>query len=391
MTTSLYLWPGQTHFGFGVVAQTGPEAKALGATHALLLADPGVIGAGLVEPVIASLTGAGLTYTLHDGIVPNPDSGSVNAAGALYHGCGADIVVAVGGGSSIDTGKGVRMLAGSPAHTDIAAFSFLRGAAALPPPPDMPPLIAIPTTAGTGAEVTPWAVITDLGSKQKFGIGGPTVTPTFAIIDPELTLGLPPMLTAATGMDALTHLIEAYVSTKWVPALDPMILHGIELLGRSLRVAVAQGGNRNAREEVMLAAMLGGIAISSRWLGACHALAHPLSAVANVPHGLANAIMLPHQMAYSLPGALEQYARVAQALDPSLPARLTTRQRAKAAVKAVRTLLHDCGLPKYLVDVGVTEQQIPVLASYAIKDLNWTTNPRRVDQGVLEALYRAAY
>jgi alcohol dehydrogenase class IV len=382
--TTLYLWPGQTHFGAGAAARVGAEARAQGARHAFLLADPGVMAAGVCASVIASLADAGLAHTLHTGVVPNPSVESVDEAAAHYHACGADAVVAVGGGSAIDTGKGVRMLAGAEAGASIAAFSFLRGAEARPVPRALPPLIAVPTTAGTGAEMTPWGVITDAARRQKFGIGGPAVTPSAAILDPELTYGLPPLLTAATGMDALTHCIEAFVSTNPAPALDPMILHGIDLLGRSLPTAVAHGSDARAREEMMLGAMIGGIAISTRWLGACHALAHPLSALAGVQHGIANAIMLPHQMAYSLPGALEGYARIGNALGG---AGGSVRRRAEGAVQAVRNLLRACGLPTRLRDVGVTEEQIPTLAANAMQDLNWQTNPRRVTQEVMEGLY----
>jgi alcohol dehydrogenase class IV len=211
-----------------------------------------------------------------------------------------------------------------------------------------------------------------------------------AIIDPDLMLSLPPFLTAATGMDALTHCIEAYVSTNDNPALDPMILHGIELIGRSLRVAVAQKSNREARRDMALAAMIGGIGISSKWLGACHSLAHQLSGFADVQHGVANAIMLPHQMAYSMVGALERYARVGEALG--VPAEGSVRQRAERAVEAVRELNVDVGLPTRLRDVGVTEDMIKGMAYNAYKiDLNWWTNPRAVNESVMEQLYREAY
>jgi alcohol dehydrogenase class IV len=205
-------------------------------------------------------------------------------------------------------------------------------------------------------------------------------------------LTLPPLLTAATGMDALTHCIEAYVSTNENPALDPMILHGIELIGRSLPVAVAQrktAKSREARRDMALAAMIGGIAISSKWLGACHSLAHQLSSFANVQHGLANSIMLPHQMAYSLVGALEKYARVGLALG--VPPEGSVRQRAERAVEAVRQLAVDAGLPTRLRDVDVTEEMIPGMAQNAYIDLNWRTNPRTVTEAVMEQLYRDAF
>jgi len=214
--------------------------------------------------------------------------------------------------------------------------------------------------------------------------------PTMAIIDPELMLTLPAFLTAATGMDALTHCIEAYVSTNDNPALDPMILYGIELIGRSLTVAVARGDNRAARHDMAQAAYIGGVAISSKWLGACHSLAHQLSGFANVQHGLANSIMLPHQMAYSLPGAIERYARISAALG--VPNEGTLRQRAERAVAAVRQLAEDVGLPTRLRDVGVTEEMIKPMAKLAYTvDLNWWTNPRSVSEDVMERLYRAAF
>jgi alcohol dehydrogenase class IV len=211
-----------------------------------------------------------------------------------------------------------------------------------------------------------------------------------ALIDPELMLTMPAFLTAATGMDALSHCIEAYVSSNENPALDPMILYGIELIACGLPVAVARGADRAARHAMAQAAMIGGIAISSKWLGACHSLAHQLSGFANVQHGLANAIMLPHQMAYSLPGAIERYARVGAALGA--PEEGSARRRAEAAVEAVAQLTRDVGLPARLRDVGVSAEVIPTMARYAYSvDLNWWTNPRAVDAAAMEQMYHAAW
>lgn len=385
---SYYLFPGPVHFGFGAVAKVGAEAKARGGKHVFLLADPGVAAAGLVEPVAASLRGAGVAYTLYDRVVPNPTAESVDAAGEIWHGSQADLIVGLGGGSGLDTAKALRLLAGGGGR--IAEYSLRLGDKARPVPLQMPQYIAIPTTAGTGSEVTPWAVITDPGRKVKFGVGNEFLMPALAIVDPELILTLPPFLTAATGMDTLTHLIEAYVSTIENPALDPMILYGIELVGRSLRVAAAQGSNRAARYEMSLAALIGGIAVSSRWLGACHSLAHQLSGFADVHHGLANAIMLPHQMEYSLPGALERYARIGEALGAAGGG--TVRQRAERAPEAVRELCADLGLPLRLRDVGVTEEMIKPMARNAYHhDSNWKTNPRLINEAGLEQLYRNAF
>lgn len=386
-----YLWPGVTRVGFGAAGFTGEAVKIYQARHAFVLADPGVVTAGLLEPVSRSLNVAGVAYTVYDRIVPNPSVVSVDAAAAAYRESGAEVIVAVGGGSGIDTGKGVRLLAGGPAGASIAEYALILGdkARPVPHPRDLPPMIALPTTAGTGAEVTPWAVITDEARQLKFGIGGAYLLPGTALVDPELTLTLPPGLTAATGIDALSHCIEAYVSTNHNPLLDRLILQGIELIGRSLRVAVAQGSNRPARRDMMEGALLGGIAISSNWLGACHALAHQLSSFANLHHGLAIALMLPPQMAYSLPGALERYAQIGAALDAPRPVSGTLRRRAERAVEAVYELIGDIGLPTSLQAAGISEDLIPAMAKSAYaNDLNWTTNPRQVDEETLAMLYR---
>lgn len=389
---STYLWPGQTHFGFGAVKRVGEEAKTLQARHVFIIADPGVIGAGLVESVAVSLKDADLSCVLYDKVVPNPDTESIDAAVDAFRNSEADLIVGIGGGSGLDTAKAVCLVAGGPPEGRIAEYSpFLVGARRpIPLSKDLPPFIAIPTTAGTGSEATPWAIITDRAAKCKFGVGGPATMPTVALVDPELTMTLPSLITAATGMDALSHCIEAYVSTNDNPMLDPMILYGIELIGRNLRLAASQGENYAARRDVMLGSLIGGIAISSKWLGACHALAHPLSSMADIQHGIANALMLPHQMAYSLTGALERYARIGEALDALDAISGTVRQRAERAVEAVRKLVVDTGLPTRLRDTGVTREMIPELAASAYCDLNWPSNPRNVSQAVMEKLYLQA-
>lgn len=387
---SHYLWPGQVYLGFGAARRAGEEARAEGARNVFVLADANVVAAGLAEPAIQSLGAAGLAHVLYDRVVPNPDGPSVDAAVAAYRASGADLIVGIGGGSALDTAKAVRLAAGGPPEGRIAEYALRLGDRARPHPHSLPPYLAIPTTAGTGAEVTPWAVITDPAEKFKFGVGGPRSVPSVALIDPELMLTMPAFLTAATGMDALSHCIEAYVSTNDNPILDPMILSGIELIGRSLPIAVARGSDRQARQDMAQAATIGGIAISSKWLGACHSLAHQLSGFADVQHGLANAIMLPHQMAYSLPGAIERYARVGAALGA--PPEGSPRRRAEAAVEAVAQLARDVGLPTRLRDVGVAEALIPTMATYAYTvDLNWWTNPRSVSEAAMEQIYRAAY
>jgi alcohol dehydrogenase len=390
---STYVWPGQTRFGFGAAELTGQEASARQANHVFVVADPGVIEAGLLEPVERSLRAAGLPWTVYSQVVPNPDTASIDAGGSAFRQSGANLIVGLGGGSALDTAKAIRLLVGGPPEGRIAEYALLLGdqGRPVPAPQALIPFIAIPTTAGTGSEATPWGVITDTAAKHKFGVGGPDLVPTVALVDPELTMTLPPFLTAATGMDALSHCIEAYVSISDNPALDPMLLYGIELIGRSLRVAVAQGSNQAARQEVMLGSLIGGIGISSKYLGACHSLAHPLSSLVDIQHGVANALMLPYQMAYSLPGSLERYVRVGAALDGPYAVSGSLRQRAERAVEAVRELTQDVGLPLRLQEAGVPESMLADLAANAYQDLNWTSNPRGVSEAVMERLYRQAF
>ena len=392
-TSGYYIFPDQVYIGAGDAKKAGAEAKKEDAKHVFLVADPKIVSDGLAKSIIESINKEKLAYTLYDKIIPNPDSNSVDAAVAVYRASGADCIIAMGGGSCIDTAKTMRIAASGPREGKVAEYAYRMGDKARPHPKVMPHFIAIPTTAGTGSEATPWGVVTDPTDKFKFGVGGVRGVPNVALIDPEVMLGLPAFLTAATGMDALTHCIEAYVSTNENPVLDPMILHGIELVAKSLPIAVAQGKNMQARLDMAHAAYIGGIAISSKWLGACHSLAHQLSGFANVQHGLANAIMLPHQMAYSLPGAIEKYARVAEALGVPRDDG-TVRQRAEKAIEMVNQLNKDVDLPTKLSDpkVGVTADMIPEMAKFAYTvDLNWWTNPRSVDEKVMAELYREAF
>lgn len=378
--------PPQVHFGFGAVKRLGSEARSLGSRHAFVLTDAGVVSAGLVEPVAGALGAAGIAFTVFSQVKPNPDQGSIASAHTAYEASGADLIVGLGGGSSLDTAKAVRLLAGGGGQ--IADYDLLLGEQCRPIPDQLPPLVAIPTTAGTGSEATAWAVITDPGRRFKTSVGGPRLVPSVALVDPALMLGLPSALTAATGLDALSHCIESYVSTVEHPLIDQMALYGIELIGRSLRTAVAQGHDRAARYDLALAALIGGLALNGKWGGACHSAAHQLSTFAEVHHGVANALMLPHQIAHSLDAVPDRYVRVAAALGAAPTGEV--REQARAAVTAVRQLSADVGLPERLSVVGVTADMIPAMAQNAYRDDSWATNPRAVSVEVFEAWYRAA-
>lgn len=380
-----YLWPGQVYLGAGAAGLTGAQAQALGCRRAFLIVDPGLLPAGLLPPVADSLTAAGVQITLFDQVTPNPDTAAVDAAVRVLRASGADVIVGLGGGSALDTAKAVRLAAGGPAAASVWEYAYLHGEQARSAPARRAclPLIVLPTTAGTGAEATPWAVLTHVAGHHKYGVGANHLMPDIILIDPDLTLSLPPGLTAATGIDALSHLIEAYVSTNQNPLLDPLILRGVALVGQHLRRAVQDGRDRAARQGMMEAALLGGIAITSNWLGACHSLAHQLSSFAGLHHGVAIALMLPGQMTYSLPAATVRYAALGRALtaDPTAD-----------PVAAVRDLIAAVGLPARLRDAGVDENLIPAMAASAYaNDLNWTTNPRPIDQTGLEGLYREAW
>lgn len=376
-----YLWPGTTLVGRGCIEQLGAHVAALGGGHAFLMVDPGV--AHLLPALEASLASADVTWTAFDRIAGNPTAADTDAAFTAYAAAGADLIVAVGGGSALDMGKGVRILAGSPAGVSVAEYQSTRGEHRRPNPPRsaLPPMIAAPTTAGTGSEVTPWGVVTDTQTQQKAGVGT-NLIPDVALCDPDLTVSLPPHLTAATGMDALSHLIEAYVSTNAHPMLDPLIRHGIALVADNLPLAVAEPGNVAARTAMMEAALLGGVALSSNWLGACHSLAHQLSTFAGMHHGLACALMLPPQMAFSRTGAPERYADVAEAL---------CGDRSADPAALVAALNATCGLPARLRDAGVRQEHLTPMSEHAMRDTNWWTNPVRPTQADMTAMYEAAF
>ena len=385
MSLTAFSFPTRTLYGAGALAELPAALVKLGVRRPLVVTDGGLVKTDAFAQ-LAAVMGAdnqGKTWFVFDGVHPNPVEEDVRQAAAALRDHQCDGVIAIGGGSPLDAGKAARLLALRPGY-DLSKFYEESDWSGLLP------LVAIPTTAGTGSEATPWSVITDLKAHYKFGVGGTVAIPEVALVDPQLMLGLPPFLTAATGMDALSHLIEAFVSTNINPLLDPLILRGIELAGAQLLAAVRHGTDLTARAAMAQAALLGGIAISSNWLGACHSLSHQLSSFADVQHGLANAIMLPHQMRYSLPAALARYAQVGVALGS--PAKGTAQKRAEFAVERVAALARDCGLPLRLRDAGVDAALLaPMAHSAFVNDSNHTTNPRPCTEASLAEMYQAAF
>ncbi len=378
-------WPTRIVLGPGALARLGGEVARLGVRRPLVVTDRGVVAAGIAERVYAALGEEELRFARFEEVRANPTDRDAAEGLAAFRAGECDGLVAVGGGSSIDAAKLVQLLtthAPPLSRYDDAAGGdrFVRDT--------MPPLVAIPTTSGTGSEVgrSSVAILPETGRKTV--IFSPYLMPRAAICDPELTVGLPPALTAWTGMDALTHSVEAYLATGFHPLADALALDGVRRVARALPAAVRDGADLAARTDMMIAAMEGATAFQ-KGLGASHALAHALTPLAGVHHGLANAVVLPAVLEWNRPAAAARLARVAVALgepdgdgDEALSAR---------AVERVRALARGIGIPARLRDVGVQEEALPRVAESAFEDASHRTNPRPCTAADLLALARSAW
>ena len=366
--------------GPGAVASLADECRALGITKPMLVTDPGVAAAGLVDRVLPHLNGV----VVFDEVRPNPDIELVDRAARVYRENGCDGLVGLGGGSSLDTAKSIGVVARHGGS--IADYEWGRD----PIEQRIPPLVAIPTTAGTGSEVTLWAVITDHERQLKFNVGGtPLIGAHVALIDPELMLGLPPAVTAATGMDALSHAIECFTCDYHQPFNDAVALHAIELVGRWLRRAVEDGTDLEARTHMAHAATLGGMAYGTESAGAAHAMSQSAGGVHDCPHGALTARVLGPVCAYNVPAAPERYARIAQALGIETSG-MDVVEAARAGVEEVYRLTDDVDIPT-MQELGFSEDEIPMLARIAFEDPQTQGNAREVDVPAYEEIYRAAF
>jgi choline dehydrogenase len=366
--------------GPGALARLGETLRALGVARPLLVTDPGVAAAGLVDRALEHLEGA----VVFDEVRPNPDIALVDRGADVYRESGCDGLVALGGGSSIDTAKSIGVVIRHGGS--IVDYEWGRE----PIVERVPPLVAIPTTAGTGSEVTLWAVITDHDRQIKFNVGGtPLIGPHVALIDPELMLGLPAAVTAATGMDALSHAIECYTCDYHQPFNDAVALHAIELVGRWLRVAVADGSNLEARTHMAHAATLGGMAYGTESAGAAHAMSQSAGGVHDCPHGALTARVLGPVCEYNAPADPERYARIALGLGVDTSG-LETLAAALAGVEEVYRLTDDVAIPT-MEELGFSEDEIPMLARIAFEDPQTIGNPREVDATAYEGIYRNAF
>ncbi|HSL00489.1 MAG TPA: iron-containing alcohol dehydrogenase [Rubrobacteraceae bacterium] len=366
--------------GPGAISRLGELVKELGVERPFLVTDGGVVSAGLADRALETLQGA----FVFDGVRANPDVELVGEASALYGERGCDGLVALGGGSSIDTAKGV----GVEVTHGGSILDYEYGKK--PVENRIPPLVTVPTTAGTGSEVTLWAVITDHGRRIKFNVGGtPLIGAHVALIDPTLTLGLPPAITAATGMDSLSHGIECYTCDYHQPFNDAVALAAIELAARWLRTACRDGSNLEARTNMAHAATFGGLAYGTESAGAAHAMSQSAGGVHDCPHGALTARVLGPVCEYNAPAAPERYARIAQALGANVHG-LAPLEAASAGIEELYRLTEDVGIPT-MEELGFSEEEIPLLARIAHEDPQTTGNPRELTFSDYEEIYRSAF
>jgi len=381
--------PETQHVGRGAVERVGDEARRLGAARVLVVSDPGVARAGIATRVRDLLEGAGVTTGLYTDVEPEPSVASVERAfeaarGGAPGGGAYDLLVGVGGGSALDTTKGVSLRLANPGPVQQYFGVELV-------PATGPRTILIPTTAGTGSEVTPNAIFDDTERRLKAGIVSHRLLAAVAIVDPDLTLGLPPGVTAASGLDALTHAMESYVAVKATPHTDLYALEATRLIGANLRTAVGRGSDTAARYGQMLGSFFAGIAITNAGTGLCHAMAYPLGSAYHVPHGMANALLLPAVLEYNMTADLPKFAALAAALGEPATER-SLRQAAAGAAEAVRALSRDVGLPAGLREVGVPESALEGFVQGTLSAARLVdNNPRKPTPEAVLGLYRQSF
>jgi len=375
--------PTDIHFGCGTLKSLPDRIRTLGASKAFLVTDPGVKAAGVLAQVEHHLQAASIEFAVCDRVKRDSGSALIDETAAELKKSGCDIVVGIGGGSSLDTAKAVAALATNPGSA--LEYVGLHKVRTRPLP-----TVAIPTTAGTGSEVTLWSVFTDESRAVKVAIGGIMIYPSVALCDPELTLGLPPALTAATGMDALAHAIECFTNNACQPISASLALKAIELIGANLRSAVLNGRNIEARYAMMLASTMAGMAMNPTRLGLAHALAMPLGSWdLHVPHGVVLAVTLPFVMEFNYLAEPERFVDVARALGVAVQG-LPVLEAARRSVEAVRELARDIGIPRGLSAFGVREEHVGKVVEEAMKSGNVPVNPRRADADDLARILRRA-
>lgn len=380
--TARFFMPVVSLFGANVLAELAEQVTSLGGAKPLVVTDQGMTQLGYTKQVTDLLDQAGIAYAVFDQTVPNPTDTNVNEGAAAYTDNQCDMLISLGGGSAHDCCKGVGLLVSNGGQiADYEGVDMSKKA--------LPPYIAINTTAGTASELTRFTIITNTSNHVKMAIVDWRVTPDLAINDPLLMMKMPASLTAATGMDALTHAVEAYVSTDANPVTDACALQAMRLIAKYLRIAVARGDDLEARDRMAYAQYLAGMAFNNAGLGHVHAMSHQLGGMYNLPHGVCNALLLPHVCEANLMAAQERYADIAEALGENTYG-LAVREAAQMAVVAIRALSVDVGIPSTLSELGVQDKDIETMVEHAQKDVCAATNPRRLNDQEVAAIFRAA-
>ena len=382
MTTMKFFMPSVNLMGPGSLADAGTEIKGLGLTKALIVTDRVLVETGLVAKLTDMLEGNDIAYAIFDGTQPNPTVGNVEAGLEILKAEGCDFVISFGGGSPHDCAKGVALVAANGGS--IKDYEGVDKSAK----PQMT-LIAINTTAGTASEMTRFCIITDEDRHIKMAIVDKNTTPAISVNDPILMLAKPAALTAATGMDALTHAVEAYVSTIATPVTDACALQAISLVSRHLRTAVADGKDEFARDRMAYAQFLGGMAFNNASLGYVHAMAHQLGGFYDLPHGVCNAVLLPHVQAYNAQVSPARLKDVAEAMGVYVSG-MTDAEGAEAALSAIKQLSADIAIPAGLAELGAKEEDLTTLAENALKDACGLTNPKQATLEEIIAIYKSA-
>jgi len=383
-----YFIPSVTLIGIGAAKEIPAKIKALGGSKPLIVTDKGITGAGITKQITDLLDQAEMKYVVFDETIPNPTDKNVEAGVQAYEKNSCDSLITLGGGSSHDCGKGVGLVIANGGK-----IQDFEGVDKSTKP--MPPYVAVNTTAGTASEMTRFCIITDTSRKVKMAIVDWRCTPGIALDDPLLMMGMPPALTAATGMDALTHAVEAYVSTIATPMTDSAAEKAIELIATHLRPAVANGQDIVAREGMCYAQYLAGMAFNNASLGHVHAMAHQLGGFYDLPHGECNAILLPHVSNFNLIAKMDRFVKIAKLMGENVDG-LSPRDAAEKALVAIRKLSTDIGIPSGLIELGkrygkdVSAGDIDTMTGNAQKDACGLTNPRTPTDDDVKAIYKAA-
>ena len=380
-----FLMPSVNFFGPGVISKIGDRAKMLGMKKPVIVTDKFLEGLkdGAVEQTLDSLKAAGVDYVVYNNVEPNPKIRNIKEVKKLYEESCADSIITVGGGSAHDTGKGAGIiLTNGDDITKLAGIETLDKA--------LPPLIAVNTTAGTGSELTRHAVITNEETHLKFVVVSWRNIPLVSFNDPTLMLDVPKGLTAATGMDAFVQAVEPYVSVDHNPITDSQCVEAIKLIETSLREAVANGHNLDARTKMVEAEMLAGMAFNNANLGYVHAMAHQLGGQYDAPHGVCCALLLPYVEEYNIIACPDRFAQLAEIMGENTEG-LSTRDAAELAIKAMKQLSEDVGIPHSIKEIGAKPEDFELMAENALKDGNAFSNPRKGTKEDIIKIFQAAY